>query len=79
MIGSLARNAPLGVEIVHCKCSLEIASNNLGNNSMLHLEHLLDGNVCILNAAIYYLLKCKKFEKSVLSITKCLLSTSMQC
>ena len=31
MIGSSARNAPLGVEIVHCKCSLEIVSNDQGN------------------------------------------------
>ena len=38
-IGSSAKNAPLGVEIVHCKCSLEIVSNDWGNNSMLRLEH----------------------------------------
>ena len=52
MIDSLARNAPLGVEIVHCKCGLEIVSNDRGNNSMSRLEHLLHGNVCIINAAI---------------------------
>ena len=39
MIGSSARNAPLGVEIVHYKCGLEIASDDRGNNSMLRLEH----------------------------------------
>ena len=33
MIGSSARNAPLGVEIVHCKCGLEIVSSDRGNNS----------------------------------------------
>ena len=38
-IGSSARNAPQGVEIVHCKCGLEIESNDRGNNSMLRLEH----------------------------------------
>ena len=32
IMGSLARNAPWGVEIVHCKCSLEIMSNSWGNN-----------------------------------------------
>ena len=55
-IGSSARNAPLGVEIVHCKCGLEIVSNDQGNNSML--SHVapwtssLDGYVCIVSAAI---------------------------
>ena len=39
MIGSSARNAPLGVEIVHFTYGLEIVSNNRGNNSMLCLEH----------------------------------------
>ena len=39
MIGSSARSAPLGLEIVHCKCSLEIVSDDQGNNSMLHIEH----------------------------------------
>ena len=38
-IGSSARNAPLGVEIVHCKCGLEIVSIDRGNNSMLRLEY----------------------------------------
>ena len=52
----LPRNAPSGVEIVHCiKCSLQIESNDRGNNySMLRLDHPLDGNVRITNAAIYH-------------------------
>ena len=45
-IGSSARNAPLGVEIVPCKCGLEIVSNDRCNNSMLRLD------VRIINAAI---------------------------
>ena len=45
-IGSSARNAPLGVEIVHRKCGLEIASNYQGNNSMLRLEHPRWMNMC---------------------------------
>ena len=54
MTGNSASNAPLGVEIVHCKCGLEIVSYDRGNKStyMFRLEHSLDGNVCILNAAI---------------------------
>ena len=28
MIGSSARNAPLGVEIMHCKCGLEIVPDD---------------------------------------------------
>ena len=39
-IHSSARNAPLGVEILHCKCSLEILSSDWSNNCMLHFEHL---------------------------------------
>ena len=38
-IGSSARNAPLREDIVHCKCGLQIVSNDQGNNSMLRLEH----------------------------------------
>ena len=38
MIGSSAENAPFGVEIVHCKCGLEILSNDRCNNGMLRLE-----------------------------------------
>ena len=37
-IGSSARIAPLGVEIVQRKCGLEIVSNDRGNG-MLRLEH----------------------------------------
>ena len=46
MIGSLARNAPLGVEIVHCECGLEIAPNVRGNNSMVRLGHLRWMEMC---------------------------------
>ena len=55
MTSNSASNAPLGVEIVHCKCGLEIVSYDRGNNSMFRLEHWngnVDENVCILNAAI---------------------------
>ena len=38
-IGSSERNAPFGVEIVHCKCGLEVVSNDRGNNCMLRLEY----------------------------------------
>ena len=29
----------LGVVIVHCKCSIEIVSNDQGNNNILHLDY----------------------------------------
>ena len=51
-IGSSARNAPLGVEIVHCKCGLEIVSNDRGNNTVAPWTSSLDGYVRIINAAI---------------------------
>ena len=54
-IGSSARNAPLGVEIVHRKCGLEIASNYQGNNSMLtYALNILAGWICAHHKCSYY-------------------------
>ena len=71
MIGSSARNAPLGVEIVHCKCSLEIVSNNQFDNGMLRLEqHPLDGNMRIVNAAIISIIMMVEFLGSLVKLVQ---------
>ena len=45
---------PWGVEIVHCKCGLEIVSNDRGNNNeyVAAWTSSLDGYVHIINVAI---------------------------
>ena len=67
-IGSSARNAPLGVEIVHCKCGLEIileiVSNDRGNNTVAPWTSSLDGYVRIINAAIIIIINAPRFESA---------------
>ena len=54
-IGSSARNAPQGVEIVHCKCGLEIESNDRGNIVCCALN-ILTGWICAHYECSYYYL-----------------------